>query len=110
MGATAADVISSFEGLSDTVQLAVYRELGTPIVPSDPATPNEIAEFRATDHGRLVISEWRDDVPRRLGIIFSRWERLTSELSDEEFAEIDRYFREGLQPHERAAVLRRLAA
>ena len=76
----------------------------------DPATPDQITEFRDTDHGRLVISEWRDNVPRKLGNILFRWGRLTCELSDEEFAEIDRYFRDGLQPHERAAVLRQLAA
>ncbi len=39
-----------------------------------------------------------------------RWERLVSPLSDDEFKQLDDFYRNRLRPHERTAVLRRLAA
>lgn len=63
-----------------------------------------------TGAGRILAGEWGADTPRRLAAALYRWGRLTGELTDAEFDEIDDFFRNRLRPTERAAILRRLAA
>lgn len=109
-GATAPDVIAAFAGLSENCQAAAYREFGTPYVPQlPPASPDDLAEFNGTSAGQILAKEWGQDAGRRLAVALFRWERLTENLSDTEFAELDDFYRLRLRPQERAAVLRRLA-
>ncbi len=73
------------------------------------ADKNSLVQFGATSAGRILVSEWGADAARRLAVALHRWDRLTADLSDDEFDQLDDFFRVRLQPQERAAILRRLA-
>ncbi len=111
LGDAADDVVAAFDGLDGNVTGAVYKELASAYVPRLPsADKNSLDQFGATGAGRILVSEWGADAARRLAVILHRWDRLTADLSDDEFDRLDHFFRVRLQPQERAAILRRLAA
>jgi hypothetical protein len=80
-------------------------------VPQQPAAdPADLETFAGSGAGRILVGEWGDEAGRKLATALYRWERLTENLSDSEFAELDDFYRLRLRPQDRAAVLRRLAA
>lgn len=110
MGETADVVAQAFEGLDDNVRASVYRELANAYVPRlPPADKDTLAQFAETGAGKILVAEWGADAAHRLNTALFRWDRMTDDLDDTEFDEIDDFFRNRLRPHERAAVLRRLA-
>ncbi len=111
MGDTADEVVAAFDVLDDNVRAATYGELARAYVPRQPpADAGDLEEFANTSAGKLLVPERGDAAGRRLAIALFRWERLVDLLSDREFGELDDVYRNRLRPHERAAVLRRLAA
>ena len=111
LGSAADEVAQAFDGLDDNVRGAVYRELASAYVPRlPPAEASDVKAFEQTSAGEILASEWSADTPQRLAIVLHRWERLTADLTDDEFAELDDFYRVRLRPVERAAILRRLAA
>ncbi len=111
LGAAAGEIAQAFDTLDDNVRVALHRELANPYVPQlPPADGDALAQFGETGAGEILAKEWGDDAARRLNIALYRWNRLTENLDDAEFDSIDDFFRNRLRTHERAAVLRRLAA
>ncbi len=69
----------------------------------------DLEEFANTSAGDILVDEWGAEAAHKFSVILFRWERLTEPLSDAEFDQLDDFYRNRLRPHERAAVLRRLA-
>jgi hypothetical protein len=57
----------------------------------------------------LLAREWGGAMAQRLGAILARWNRLCEQLSDDDTAMPDDFYRLRLTPAERASVLRVLA-
>ena len=111
MGVTAEDVAVAFDTLGDNVRASVFREFSNPYTPALPAAdPADLEDFAESSAGQILVKEWGDDAGRKLATALYRWERTVEGLSDQEFAELDDFYRLRLRPQERAAVLRRLAA
>ncbi len=70
----------------------------------------QVASYRGTRAGRMLVGEWGDEAGRRLATALYRWDRMIADLTETEEAEIDDFYLNRLQPQERAAVLRRLAS
>ncbi len=104
------EVNAAVLGLPDTCRAAVVREFGQSVGQWEPASAEDVAQFAETGAGKILAGEWRDAAPRHLGIALGRWDRLTADLSDDDFDKLDDFYRNRLTADERAAVLRRLAA
>jgi hypothetical protein len=102
-------VNAAVAGLPDTCRAGIVREFSQPAAQFLAATDEELAQFRKTGAGQLLVHEWGDSARQRLGVILSRWDRLCSQLSDDDFVMLDDFYRMRLGAAERAAVLRRLA-
>ena len=110
LGPSGAEVGAAFDGLSDAVRVSFYREIGNAYAPRQPpASRADTDQFAATDAGRILKQQWGQDVPRKLATVLYRWDRFAKNLSAAEFSEIDDFYRNRLRPHEKAAILRRLA-
>ena len=82
------------------------RELAQP-VPMDAAsvTDDELAQFRATEHGQILASWWGRETPYRLGILCGRMDRLEDTLSDEDLESWQDWINNRLTAEEAAKVL-----
>ena len=72
-------------GLSDTLQVAMAREMaqGLP-TEAEPADWEELTAFRETEHGAILSSWWGRDTDWRLGILLDRVDRLEDNLTTED--------------------------
>ncbi len=70
----------------------------------------QLASYRGTRAGRILVEEWGDEAGRKLATALYRWDRMIADMTETEEAEIDDFYLRRLRPQERAAVLRRLAA
>jgi hypothetical protein len=73
------------------------------------AHAEQLARFRATSAGRSLARDCGGAIAQRLGAILARWNRLCEQLSDDDTAMADDFYRLRLTPAERASVLRVLA-
>ncbi len=57
--------------------------------------------FNQTSAGALASQRWGEQAEARLGIMMARWNRMTENLSDQDFNALDTFIRNRLSPRER---------
>lgn len=73
------------------------------------AGADEVTRFNQTSAGALASQLWGDRAPDYLGLMMSRWDRMTENLTDADFKSLDGFIRNRLSPRERAWVWTALA-
>jgi len=73
------------------------------------SSDEKLAAFEKTEAGQILAPYWGQHAPAHLGIALSRWDRLTADLSDEDYGQLDYLIRQGLNAQERAYVIWALA-
>ena len=73
------------------------------------ASAGDVTRFNQTSAGALASQLWGDRAPDYLGLMMSRWSRMTDDLSDEDFTALDTFVRNRLAPRERAFLWQSLA-
>ncbi len=110
LGETADEIITAFAGLNGNAQSAFYRELGTGVAPRDlPGDDDQLAQFKETSAGQILAQEWGSESGERLARVMHRWDRLTENMPEADFDDLNDFFRNRLKPDERAAVMRVLS-
>ncbi len=105
LGDALADIEAGWDGLSDTLQGAIAREMGMPVPDAKDATSDELEVFRRMPTGAILSSWWGRDAPHYLGILRDRLARLENTLSDEDFEAWQDWIGNRLTAEEAAKVL-----
>ncbi len=105
LGDALGDIQASWDGLDDTLQGAIAREMGMPVPDAKDATSDELEVFRRMPTGAILSSWWGRDAPHYLGILRDRLDRLEGALSDEDFESWQDWINNRLTPEEAAKVL-----
>jgi hypothetical protein len=105
LGDALGDIEAGWDGLSDTLQGAIAREMGMPVPDAKDAASNELGVFRRMPTGAILSSWWGRDAPHYLGILRDRLDRLENTLSDEDFESWQDWIGNRLTPEEAAQVL-----
>ena len=106
LGDALGDIQAGWDGLSDTLQGAIAREMSQDL-PADvePADDEVLAKFRQTPTGGILSSWWGRETPYRLGILDARLARLEATLSDQDLEDWQDWINNRLTPEEAAAIL-----
>ncbi len=106
LGDALPDIEAGWDGLSDTLQQAIAREMAQDL-PADvePIDEEALAQFRQMPTGEILSSWWGRETPYRLGILCGRMDRLEDTLSDEDFESWQDWINNRLPPEEAAAIL-----
>ncbi len=105
LGDALADIEAGWDGLSDTLQGAIAREMGMPVPDAKDAASDELEVFRRMPTGAILSSWWGRDAPNSLGILRDRLDRLENTLSDADFAAWQDWINKRLTPEEAAKIL-----
>ena len=105
LGDALPGVGASWDGLSDTLQGAIAREMAQGL-PADvePLDEEALAKFRLTPTGGILSSWWGRETPYRLGILCGRMDRLEDTLSDEDFESWQDWINKRLTAEELAKI------
>ncbi len=106
LGDALGDIEAGWDGLSDTLQGAIAREMSQGL-PADvePIDEEALAQFRQMPTGEILSSWWGRETPYRLGILCDRMDRLEATLSDEDLESWQDWINNRLTPEEAAAIL-----
>ena len=97
---------AGWDGLSDTLQGAIAREMSQ-AVPTDvePVDEEALAQFRQMPTGAILSERWGRQTLHYLGILDARLARLEATLSDEDLESWQDWINTRLTPEEAAAIL-----
>ena len=87
----------------------IDRELCLDAPYYEPAGAEDMLKFRGTSAGALAVQGWGSQAEARLGILTARWDRMTENLSDDDFRSLDAFITNKLSPRERAWIWTALA-
>ena len=106
LGDALGDIEASWDGLADTLQGAISREMAQGL-PADvePAGDEVLAKFRQTPTGSILSSWWGRDAAHYLGVLCGRMDRLEATLSDEDIESWQDWIGNRLSAEELAKVL-----
>ena len=124
--ANAKALWDGMEAVSDPENYAAIREAYTSEMPAEcmrgidrefcmdapyyePAGAEDMLKFRGTSAGALAVQGWGDQAEARLGIVQARWDRMTSDLTVDDFQVLDAFMHNKLSPRERAWCWQALA-
>jgi hypothetical protein len=105
LGDALGDIEAGWDGLSDTLQGAIAREMGMPVPDAKDAASNELEVFRRMPTGAILSSWWGRETPHYLGILDARLARLEATLGDEDFESWQDWINKRLTAEEAAKIL-----
>ncbi len=105
LGDALGDIEAGWDGLSDTLQGAIAREMAQAVPEAKDAASNELEVFRRMPTGAILSSWWGRDAPHYLGILRDRLDRLENTLSDEDFESWQDWINKRLTAEEAAKIL-----
>jgi hypothetical protein len=108
--AMSTETINAFAmELSPVAQDALIEEMKlSPDMDAEPASDEQLAEFRDTYEGAAVSEEWGDEAAEKYGVVRHRWNRLRNDLPSHERDTFDELF-DSLPPAAVQQVYRELA-